>query len=190
MNMNKTFGVRQLGIFIPTVILEEDCFYYKNKRYSWGDILAIKRGDDAFSQFLRYPSATILLSDGVILRIPTTLKDKYADDTYNFTLFHSDSAYQYVVGVLETNSDITDNDWLNYLFSCNYIMLYRGLICISVVFAFTVIFAVNLLKLSLDITLISLLILQLLCMFSGIYMMARRHLTESKLIKKLSKRSL
>lgn len=74
--MRKIFGIKHVGIFFPLIVLEDNCFHYKNKQYSWDSILAIKRGDDIFSSFIRYPSTTILLSDGVILRIPAILVEQ------------------------------------------------------------------------------------------------------------------
>lgn len=186
MNTKKVFGNRQLGVFFTSIILEEDGFSHKNKRYIWENILAIKRSDDAFSNFLRYPSTTILLNDGVIIRIPTTLEDKEKNDTFKFVPFGGDAVYKYLIDTFESKATYCNDKWIKYLHSYNYIMTYRWFITIGILFAISILFTVFGLKRNFNFILSCLTVLQIICMGGGVFMLVKRHLNESIIAKELN----
>ena len=41
--MRRTFGIKHAGIYFrPIIVVDDDCFYYKKRRYSWDEVAAIK----------------------------------------------------------------------------------------------------------------------------------------------------
>src|SRR6266542_3331659 len=97
--MKRYFGVRQLGFFISMLIVEGNGFYYKNKRYAWDDIVAIKRNDDLFAKLLRFPSTTVLLSDGVIIIVPATLQERNIKTKKGPSHRHSKFSYNEFINI-------------------------------------------------------------------------------------------
>lgn len=189
MNMKRIFGIRQVGVFSTILTLDDDCFYHKNKRYIWENILAIKREDDFFSKFLRYPSTTVLLSDGVILRIPTALQEKDINENFKFIPFGNDAVYKYLIDTFESKATYCSSKWIKYLHSSNYIMTYRWLIGVSILFAISILFAVFGLRVNFDFMMSYLIVMQLVCMGSGVFMLAKKHLNESIIAKELKKQN-
>lgn len=189
MNEKRIFGTRQLGFFATTVIFEDDGFYHKNKRYNWEDILTIKREDDFFSKFLRYPSTTVLLNDGVILRIPTALQEKYINENFKFIPFGNAAAYKYLIDTFESKATNCSSKWIKYLQSSNYIMVYRWLIAASILFAISILSAVFGLKVNFDFIMSYLTVMQVVCMGSGVFMLVKRHLNESFIKKELNRKN-
>ena len=186
--MRRIYGIKHVGIFTPLIILEDECFYFKNKQYAWDSILAIKRSDDIFSRFIRYPSTTILLGDGVILRIPAILQEIDKEKKYNSILLsNKNSAYEEVIDAFKKHSVSINKDLCKYLFSYNYIMVYRLIIIISLVFAIVLLLSIFALKIKYDFILLYFTILQLACMGTGIFMLIRRHLKEFAILQAIGK---
>jgi len=106
--MNETkriFGIRQVGFFVATLIIENDGFVYKGNKYRWKDLVTIKRSDTFADNLGRFPSTIILLSDGNIIRLPITLEEKKIKEKSNFFDWYDKSeAYKCVVSLFE---DIT-----------------------------------------------------------------------------------
>ena len=82
--MTRIFGVRQVGFFIARITIVEGGFIYNGKQYGWNDIIAIKGADGLFDDFMRQPSTSVLLNDGVIMRFPITLEEKNIANKSNF----------------------------------------------------------------------------------------------------------
>ena len=184
--MKRIFGVKHAGIYFKTIItIEDNYLYHKGKRYTREDIIAIKRGDDLLASFMRYPSSTVLLRDGVILRIPVTLQEKNVHDSIRFAPFGRETkSYDELIDILEKNSSA--NEALAHgLYSYNYIMVYRWLIIMGFLFGVCILLAVLGLKLRYDFVIVFVTAIQVISMGSGILLLANRHLKEYRLLKEL-----
>jgi len=184
--MRREFGVKQLGFFISMIILEDNCFFYKNKRYAWKDILVIKRADDLFSEFLRFPSTIVLLSDGTIFRVPVVLQEKDVKNKVNFLPYgYEKSSYKEFVDIIHNKPTGNKKSLIKYLCSYNYIMIYRMLIAVSLVFATFILFVLCVLNVKLKLIIVWLIIVQMISMTTGIFMLVKRRLNESIMLKEL-----
>ena len=99
--MKREFGVRQIGVFAPWFIIDDNHFCYKGKKYNWSDIISLKRSDDIGAKLLRFPSTTILLNDGRIIIITAILEEKSSN---RFYLLHK-PIYKYneFINIIEKN---------------------------------------------------------------------------------------
>lgn len=136
MNESKRiFGIRQVGFFVPTLTIEKDGFVYKDNRYGWDNIVTIKRSDTFADNLGRFPSTTILLSDGNIIRLPITLEEKHTKEKSSFFGWYDKSeAYQYVVSLFENKIKFSKSKYTDYLYSSNQIMFYRMSIIVGLCF--------------------------------------------------------
>jgi hypothetical protein len=186
-NMKAELGVRQVGFFISMFIVEDNGFYYKNKRYDWSDVIAIKRNDDLLAKMLRFPSTTILLRDGVVIIIPATLKERKSKTKNGSSHRHSKMEYNEFKNLLQNKSLHRSNGrFSTHLFSANYVMLYRWLIAMSIIFASFILFALFVLNVKLE-RIVWLLYFQITWMAIGAFMLVRRRLKESIISKELNK---
>lgn len=185
--MKREFGVKQVGFFISMFIVEDKGFCYKNKKYAWGDIIAIKRDDDFFAKLLRCPSSTILLSDGTTIIVPATLevrnnKTKTGSDLQN----HGKRRYNEFISIFESKTINSNNvKFQKYLCSGNYVMFYRWLIAMSIVFTIFILSALFVLKVKLNNQIELFIFSAIWLMVIGVFMLVRRHLKESIISKEL-----
>lgn len=136
--MNETkriFGIRHVGFFVATLIIENDGFIYKDHKYGWKDIITIKRSDTFADNLGRFPSTTVLLSDGKIIRLPITLEEKNIKEKSNFFDWYDKSeAYKCVVSLFENKINQNKSKYADYLYSSNQIMFYRMSIIVGLCF--------------------------------------------------------
>lgn len=131
----RIFGIRHVGFFVATLIMENDGFVYKGHKYGWNDIITMKRSDTFADNLGRFPSTTVLLSDGNIIRLPITLEEKNIKEKSNFFDWCDKSeAYKYVVSLFENKIYQSKSKYADYLYSSNQIMFYRMGIIVGLCF--------------------------------------------------------
>lgn len=126
--MNDTiriFGVRQIGFFVEKLKISNDGFTYKNRRYGWAAVVTVKRSDDIINVLSRYPSSTILLEDGKIIRLPVILEEK--------NKLNSESSYRNCLDIIESKIHNNNRKFEKYLCPCSYIMFYRFAIIVGLI---------------------------------------------------------
>jgi hypothetical protein len=180
--MVREFGVRQVGLFVQMFAIDEHCIYIKNKKYFWNDVISIKRNDDIFASFLRYPSTTIVLKDARIIIIPETLEER----SCNKFGFGQDGNYEYneFIEILENNVNHNNKEFHKYLCSDNYVMGYRWLLAGSSFLLLFIAVAITVFKVNFT-PVIYLPIFQVLMMVAGLYMLIRRRINEGVISRKL-----
>lgn len=155
--MRRVIGTKHIGKFFTIIVLEDTCFYYNKKCYFWNNILSVKRDDSVMSNFFRYPSATILLNDGVIFRILYLIYEK------NKSCSKCEILYEEILNIFQKSASYSGNQFTQYLLSTNYIMVYRWLIFIGILFAIVSLFALFVLRVKYDLIMIYFTVLQLIC---------------------------
>lgn len=186
--MTRTFGVRQIGIFFEKLRLEDHCFYYKGKEYKWSDVVAIKRSDDLINMLSRFPSSTILLNDGNIIRLPIILSESGKTTVTGIISGESGESYKECLAIFTKKSKDTREKYNKYLRPYSYIMFYRlgmivpGIQCLS----FGIIMYANH---SMDSFLVFLFILAACFFVMSFIMMFNRHFDERTVRKMLSEKN-
>ena len=189
--MKRIFGTKNLVFFTPIIILEDDSFRYKGKQYILQNIVTIERADDTVSNFFRNPSTIILLSDGVIIRLPITLEEKNVKQTHDFMEYgySKSSAYKDLISIFENNISWNSSNYSKYLHSLNYIMFYRWLIMVSILAGLFILFALFYANLKMNPPLVLLMTSQFICLGIGLFMLIKRRSDESAAVRELNQRN-
>lgn len=177
--MKRTFGIRHIGIFSPLIVMEEDGFIYKNKKYKWEDILLIKRDDSIVSALARYPSIALLICDGTIIRVPSIIEEKDRHEGFKFQAFKfRNKAYNELISIIETNIIQKRLELEKYVLNYNYIMLYRHLIAIGLIMLFSFSIILKFLDVKIDLGVMLFGFFSLTVVVSGIFLLLKRHRNE------------
>lgn len=188
--MKRIFGVRQVGFFTTRIIIDEGGFIYKGRPYAWKDIIAIKRSDDFFDSFMRHPSTSVLLNDGVIMRFPITLEEKCIKNKSNFFEWSSKSdSYKCLINLLEDKAHKNKISFMNYIYSSNQIMAYRMSIIVGLGFNLIPLLVIFGFGAKFTSTMLFPMCSGIILILAGSYSLVKRRLNESYIIKELHKSS-
>ena len=105
--MKRTFGHRHLGfIFKPLLVLTENGFEYKDRLYTWDDVVSIKTIDsrnDLSMLFTKWPRALVNLRDGKFVLINgRALEEMGVKNKVGFWTRKS-SSYEDLLSIFEAN---------------------------------------------------------------------------------------
>jgi len=168
--------------------VENNGFVYKGKPYGWNDVIAIKRSDDMTDNFGRFPSTTILLSDGCIIRLPTTLEEKNTKNKSNFfECYGKTEAYKYLISLFEDKHKHNKIGYLKYLYSSNQIAASRMLIIVGLCFNILPLLVLFGFGAKFKSSMLFPMCFGFVLTLIGIYMVVKRWRDESFVIKELSK---
>ncbi|OPX99468.1 MAG: hypothetical protein A4E62_00133 [Syntrophorhabdus sp. PtaU1.Bin002] len=187
MTTRRVFGVKHCGVFFHTLlIIEDNTFFHKDKQHKWTDIVAVKRDDGIFSAFMRYPSTTILLNDGSIIRIPAILEERKGGKRgIQFSVFdYTNKAYDELIHIIETKTlshSLTGRNLSELLCSINYIMFYRFLISMCLLFGTIISFFLFVVKTDYDAIMLLMTIIPLIGLVTGLCMLIKKRKNESRL---------